>query len=255
MDLLKEIGAILGFAAFGGLVVLVFITFQQARQLRRLREWAGRSPERAQADADRAAANEATAVGAAPGRGAEPIGNGAEREPGRMHHLRGEVAFRYEELGRRTPVSPLIIFGALLALVVAAAILTGGFGLFGSSDSGSPATATKQAPKPDKVEVAVLNGTAPAEGEVGVPGTAKAAAQFVRGAGFEVGEVGDGPSFPASSIMYEDGFESDAEDLAADLEDVLGTTETAPITPEIEALSKGADLVLVVGLDDQGLAG
>ena len=55
--------------------------------------------------------------------------------------------------------------------------------------------------------------------------------------------------------MYEDGFESDAEDLAADLEDVLGTTETAPITPEIEALSKGADLVLVVGLDDQGLAG
>jgi hypothetical protein len=254
MDLLKEIGAILGFAAFGGLVVLVFITFQQARQLRRLREWAGRSPERAQADAERAAVGEATAVRAGGRPDAEAAGNGAERGPGRMHHLRGEVAYRYEELGRRTPVSPLIILGALLALVVAAAILTSGFGLLGS-DSGSPATSAKQPPTPDKVEVAVLNGTAPAEGGVGVPGTAKAAAQYVRGAGYKVGEVGDGPSFPASSIMYEDGFESDAEDLASDLKDVLGTTETAPITAEIEALSKGADLVLVVGLDDQGLAG
>ena len=33
MDLLKEIGAILGFVAFAGLVVLVFMTFQQARHL------------------------------------------------------------------------------------------------------------------------------------------------------------------------------------------------------------------------------
>ena len=53
MDLLKEIGAILGFVAFGGLAVLVFMTFQQARHLRRLREWAGRAPERANWSAHR----------------------------------------------------------------------------------------------------------------------------------------------------------------------------------------------------------
>jgi hypothetical protein len=77
----------------------------------------------------------------------------------------------------------------------------------------------------------------------------------VKEAGFKVGEVGDSPPFAASTIMYEDGFKSDATDLATDLQDTLGDTETTPITPEIQAIAKGADLVLVVGLDDQGLAG
>ncbi len=253
MDLLKEIGAILGFVAFAGLVVLVFMTFQQARHLRRLRDWAGRAPERAQADADRAAlaAEEAAVIAQAAG-----DGNGADGGPGRIHRLRGEMAFRYEELDRRLPVSPLVLFGGLLALVVAAVILTGGFGLFGSDTgtSGSSA-AKKEAPKPAKVEVAVLNGTAPAEGEVGVPGTAKAAAVSVKDAGFKVGEVGDAPPFAASTIMFENGSKSDAADLAADLQSTLGDTPTTPITPEIQAIAKGADLVLIVGLDDQGLAG
>ena len=251
MDLLKEIGAILGFVAFAGLVVLVFMTFQQARHLRRLRDWAGRSPERAQADADRASAVAGEAGYAAAS--GEPVAGDAG--PGRTHRLRGELAFRYEELDRRLPVSPLVLFGGLLALVVAAVILTGGFGLFGSDSSSTDTSASKEAPKPDKVEVAVFNGTAPAEGEVGVPGTAKAAAVSVKEAGFKVGEVGDSPPFPASTIMFEDGFKSDAADLAADLQDTLGDTETTAITPEIQALAKGADLALIVGLDDQGLAG
>jgi LytR cell envelope-related transcriptional attenuator len=254
MDLLKEIGAILGFVAFAGLVVLVFMTFQQARHLRRLRDWAGRSPERAQADADRAAAaaGEAGAVSAsAP---APPPDEGTDG-PGRKHRLRGEMAFRYEELDRRLPVSPLVLFGGLLALVVAAVILTGGFGLFGSDSDSTGTSSAKEAPKPAKVEVAVFNGTAPAEGEVGVPGTAKAAAVSVKEAGFKVGEVGDSPPFAASTIMFEDGFKSDATDLAADLQDTLGETQTTPITPEIQAIAKGADVVLIVGLDDQGLAG
>ena len=254
MDLLKEIGAILGFVAFAGLVVLVFMTFQQARHLRRLRDWAGRSPERAQADADRAAAAAGESVAATdPGQAPEPADG--DKGPGRIHRLRGEMAFRYEELDRRLPVSPLVLFGGLLALVVAAVILTGGFGLFGSDSASTGSSSANEAPKPDKVEVAVFNGTAPAEGEVGVPGTAKAAAVSVKDAGFKVGEVGDSPPFAASTIMYEDGFKSDATDLATDLQDTLGDTETTPITPEIQAIAKGADLVLIVGLDDQGLAG
>jgi hypothetical protein len=258
MDLLKEIGAILGFVAFAGLAVLVFMTFQQARHLRRLRDWAGRSPERAEAEAERAAAaaGEATmpAIGSDDGDGADA--EAADKGPGRVHRLRGEIAFRYEELDRRLPVSPVVLFGGLLALVVAAVILTGGFGLLGSSDEGtSGSAATKPAEKPDKVEVAVLNGTAPAEGEVGVPGTANAASEFVKDVGFEVGEVGDAGPFPATTIMFEDGFKSDAADLAADLEGDLGPIETVAITPEIQALAKGADLVLVVGADDQGIAG
>jgi len=253
MDLLKEIGAILGFVAFAGFAVLVFVTFQQARHLRRLREWAGRSPERAAAEAERstAAAAEATlpAIGRDRDRGGEK-----PSEANRMTRVRGEVSYRYEELDRRSPVSPLVLGLGVLALLVAAVILTGGFGLFGSSgdDGNGKAKATRsQEPEP---EVAVLNGTAP-EGGVGVPGTAKAASVFVKDAGWKVGAVTDAGSFTTSTVMYADGAKSDAKKLADDLSDQLGTLDVAPITSEIEDAAKGAELAVVVGQDDQGIAG
>ena len=256
MDLLKEIGAILGFVAFGGLAVLVFMTFQQARHLRRLREWAGRAPERAAAEEERSAvsAGEATmpAIGAnAGGEGPET----ASGEPGRMARMRGEAAFRYEELENRSPVSPLVLGLGVLALVVAAVILTGGFGLLGGSDeSGAGSSTATQPAEAAQPEVAVLNGTAP-EGGVGVPGTAKAASVFVKDADWKVGEVGDAGSFPTSSVMFEDGFKSDAKQLASDLSEQLGDLDVVPITSEVSDVAGGADLALVVGQDDQGIAG
>ena len=47
IDLIERIGPYLGIAAFLGLAILAFLIFQQAREVRRLREWAGRAPERA----------------------------------------------------------------------------------------------------------------------------------------------------------------------------------------------------------------
>jgi LytR cell envelope-related transcriptional attenuator len=47
MHLIREIGAYAGFAAVVGLAVLSALYFSQARDVRRLREWAGRAPERA----------------------------------------------------------------------------------------------------------------------------------------------------------------------------------------------------------------
>src|SRR5215210_3199829 len=47
-DLLEKGGAYAGLAAFFGLAILVILYFAQARELKRLREWAGRAPERAQ---------------------------------------------------------------------------------------------------------------------------------------------------------------------------------------------------------------
>src|SRR3954454_1490851 len=44
---LKTIGALAGLAAVPGLAVLSLLYFGQAREVRRLREWAGRAPERA----------------------------------------------------------------------------------------------------------------------------------------------------------------------------------------------------------------
>jgi hypothetical protein len=258
MDLLKEIGAILGFVAFGGFAVLVFMTFQQARHLRRLREWAGRAPERAALEQERAGAGsgEATMPGGAPVAAEREPEAGAPGEPGRTERLRGEIAYRYEELDRRLPVSAAVLALGVLALIAAAVILTGGFGLFGGSDGGgdSAAKPAKGGGQAKPVEVAVLNGTAP-EGGVGVPGTAKAASVFVKDAGWKVGDVGDVGSFPTSSVMFDDGFKSDAKKLAADLSDQLGDLDVVPITSEVADVAGGAQVALVVGQDDQGIAG
>src|SRR5215216_7323012 len=44
----EKYGAYVGIAAFFGLAVLSLLYFSQARELKRLREWAERAPERAQ---------------------------------------------------------------------------------------------------------------------------------------------------------------------------------------------------------------
>src|SRR3954463_9465795 len=47
-DQVEKYGAYIGIAAFFGLAVLSLLYFAQAREVRRLRDWAGRAPERAQ---------------------------------------------------------------------------------------------------------------------------------------------------------------------------------------------------------------
>ena len=42
-----KVGAIAAFAALVGIAILSLLFFAQARELKRLREWAGRAPERA----------------------------------------------------------------------------------------------------------------------------------------------------------------------------------------------------------------
>src|SRR4051794_41778029 len=44
----EKYGPYVGLAAFLGLAVLTVLYFAQARELKRLRDWAGRAPERAQ---------------------------------------------------------------------------------------------------------------------------------------------------------------------------------------------------------------
>lgn|SRR5690348_14291588 len=60
MSRVQEIGAYAGFAAVIGLAVLSALYFSQARDVRRLREWAGRAPERAAEEEARIAAQAAT---------------------------------------------------------------------------------------------------------------------------------------------------------------------------------------------------
>src|SRR5215207_2363119 len=110
MDLIQNLGGILGLAAFIGLAVLVLLYYQQAREVRRLRDWAGRAPERA------------AAAAAAPGAEA-PLG---ERLRSRLPSGLGE---RFQT--RRLPeVRYLVAIGAGV-LLIAAGVVTGAFGLIG----------------------------------------------------------------------------------------------------------------------------
>ena len=46
MKIIEQIGAYAGLASVVGLAVLAALYFSQARDVKRLREWAGRAPER-----------------------------------------------------------------------------------------------------------------------------------------------------------------------------------------------------------------
>jgi hypothetical protein len=82
VELIQEIGSYAGFAAVVGLAILSALYFSQARDVKRLREWAGRAPERA-AEIDsggRAAA--AVPVAARPQPQVRPVTDDAEPATG-----------------------------------------------------------------------------------------------------------------------------------------------------------------------------
>src|SRR4051794_5866044 len=161
---IDRIGPYLGIAAFLGLAILAFLIIQQAREVRRLREWAGRAPERATEAIDA----EATAAEA---RGEEVAqAEPEEAPPGRIALWFGGIghgiADRWAAIDRRLPIDPRWIVAVLAAALIAAGVLTSGFGLIGSDDGGGGGGGAKSGgkdgggkPKPDKVEVAVLNAT------------------------------------------------------------------------------------------------
>src|SRR5688500_6429052 len=77
-DQVEKYGSYVGIAAFFGLAVLSLLYFAQAREVKRLREWAGRAPERAREVEEAAlAAAEARrrrpAPAAAPAPAAQPV--------------------------------------------------------------------------------------------------------------------------------------------------------------------------------------
>lgn len=245
MDL-ERIGAFLGIAAFLGLAILILLVIQQARDLRRLRNWAGMAPERA-IEAVEAKGEEVPEP--EHGRLARPfIAFGAWIHD-RSASLWARIGRGYRAADRRSPVDLRFVLGFLaIAAVAGLVVLTSGFGLYGE-DEGKERKG-KSAPPPQKIEVAVLNGTA-ASGEGAVPGFAQDVAQEVKQAGYKIGRVGDtDTSFVETVVMYEPGMKASARGLAGDLDGTLGRTATQSIIPEVRGLADKADLALVLGQDD-----
>src|SRR5881392_3100380 len=77
----EKYGSYVGIAAFFGLAVLSLLYFGQAREVRRLREWAGRAPERAAELEARVSADAARRLQGQPATGAAQAAAGAEAKP------------------------------------------------------------------------------------------------------------------------------------------------------------------------------
>jgi len=209
VELIKQIGAFAGLASFVGLAVLAMLAFSQARDIRRLREWAGSAPER---DAERKDATSAVAAKRAEELRALEEARTAEREA---------VAEREERRRRRDAGLPeltraervrdsLSRFGDRLAaprwlvaiFVVVVALGAGGAYLVTqSSDNadGKGGHGKGGLAKPGEIEVTVLNGTA-------VPGLAAKYGDKVERKGFRLGAVtNSSSSFVDSVVMFEGG--------------------------------------------------
>ena len=244
MDLIEDIGPILGIVAFLGFAILALLIVLQAREVRRLREWAGRAPERA-VEADEAA------LAASEEKGDIDKPEKPSRFKGWWKRFTGWFGPKYDELDRRSPVDPRILLVLLVGLIVAA-VLTSGFGLIGGD---SEPVAEKADDKPEKIEVAVLNATIQEGVADPVAGIADLVADdVVDSQEFKAGVTANAPAGEAQSvIMFEPDAEADAEALAEQVNSDLGETSIEPMTATVKAEAKDAPLALLVGFDDRAL--
>jgi len=254
IDLIERIGPYLGIVAFLGLAILAFLIFQQAREVRRLREWAGRAPERADEAAE-------ASLAAAEARG-EVVEAETEAGPGRLavifERVRSAAVAAWQAVDRNAPVDPRYLLGFLLAALIAAGVLTSGFGLIGEDEGrGGAGKGQKREKKP---EVAVLNATQTVDPDTGVEIqgvrdlAARVAERVVEEVGYEAGrETNAASGADQTVVMFDEvGDEAAAEEFAAQIDEQLGETPVEPMSQEVRERARGAPLALVVGADDEG---
>jgi hypothetical protein len=247
---IEQIGAFAGLAAFLGLAILALLSFTHGRDIRRLREWAGSAPER---DAERKEqtstiaaqrAEELRALQEARTAEHQAVSSREERrqrreagEPGRS---RGErLRNRFSGIGEMAskPLTLVALFLVLVVVVGGAAYL-----VLSSSDSGNGGGSKQAAAKvkPGEIEVSVLNGTA-------VPGLAATVGDKVEGKGFELGAVtNSSASFTNSVVMFKRGHKPEAQKVAKQLK----IKKLQLMSGEIESVSAGAAVAVIVGEDD-----
>ncbi len=269
MELIKEIGAIAGIGAFIGLAVLSLLYFSQARDVRRLRDWAGRAPERegeaVEATSDLAAerAEEMRKV-EEERRGREETATAereaaatAEREAADYREVRRgrrEAGLpeqtRMERLRDRFGAGPgprRFGTGTIVAAGIAAVVLIGGVvfavtQLGGGGEKGSTSPAQGAAVKPSQIEVAVLNGTNPP-----VNGLAGTFSDKLEGKGFRTGRVGNSSnSFPTSVVMFRRGHKPEATMVARSLQ----IPKLRLMTSDIVNDTAGEPVAVIVGQDE-----
>jgi LytR cell envelope-related transcriptional attenuator len=248
---IEQIGAFAGLAAFLGLAILALLSFTHGRDIRRLREWAGSAPERDSERKEQTStiaaqrAEELRALQEARTAEHQALSSREERRRRREEGLpeqsrRQRLRERLSGLGdvASRPLTLVVLFVVLLAVVGGGAYL-----LLGGSDGGDGGGGAKRAAatvKPAEIEVSVLNGTA-------VPGLAASFGDEVEGKGFELGAVtNSSASFAASAVMFKRGHKPEAKKVAKQ----LGIAKVQLMSGEIESVSAGATVAVVVGEDN-----
>jgi hypothetical protein len=250
-------------AAFLGLGVLALLYFSQARDVRRLREWAGRAPERAVELADREAGVEqatevapatpaAAATAAAHSLPPTPLSQASQPKPRKP--LRERI--------RRIHIPQLRYIGmAALGVLVLAGAAYGAIQL--TNDDGGTKSPSQTSPRgerersgqggngerkatnvdPAQVTVAVLNGTT-------VQGLAAQVAEEVRADGFKLGTIGNAARIDqaTSVVLYRDGEAKAARAVA----NRLRIDKTEAVDSVNAEIAGSFDVIVLVGSDRGG---
>ncbi|MFP5388661.1 MAG: LytR C-terminal domain-containing protein [Thermoleophilia bacterium] len=256
MSLLKEIGAFAGLAAFLGLAVLAMLAFSQARDIRRLREWAGSAPER---DSERKDSTSASAAKRAEELRALEDARTTERaaldqreerrrrrEAGLPELTRRErLTEGFSSFGSRVAEPRYLVAIFVVVLLLAAGAVYVATQGSDSADGKDGQAKVAKATKPGEIEVTVLNGTA-------VPGLAAKFGDEVEGKGFQLGAVtNSSTSFAESIVMFERGHAPEARRVAK----TLDISQVKLMTPDIESVSGGAPVSVIVGEDNAATEG
>jgi LytR cell envelope-related transcriptional attenuator len=224
-QIVQATGALAGLAALVGLAVLSALYFSHAREVKRLREWAGRVAEPSQ---QTVRATVARAVHGIP--------------PSQRRRTGGQIGTRYLGIA----LAGLLVLGG--ALVSGVTHLAGGD--TASRSANAPANHAGRSAKklkrkgavfePGNVIVAVLNGTT-------VPGLAASLREQIGAAGFKRGMIGVYPDqqLVASVVQYAPGREAEARAVSR----MLGISRRGPVTPSSRALSGDATVIVIAGAD------
>lgn len=258
-ELIELVGAIAGLAAFLGLAVLALLHFTQARDVRRLREWAGGAPER-----DAGLRQETSALAAERSEELRHIEEERRRQEEARKAEERAVAMREERRERREkglpeetrwerirgrfgggPESGRLPAPRYLALIAGGVIILGAGSYLlvdrGIDDdgAGSRRTAAANGLQPGEIEVAVLNGTA-------VSGLAGRFGDKLERDGFRLGAVTNSPSsFTTTVVMFTRGHKPEARRVGRDLR----IKDLTLMTDDVATPAAGAPVAVVIGED------
>jgi hypothetical protein len=251
VELVERVGSYVGLAAFLGLAILALLYFSQARDVRRLRDWAGRAPERT-ADIERATEVAPTTPAAQHSLPATPFSETAaprKRKP--LRERIRNVHIPYARYIAMATAGVLILGGAAYGAIQ----LTdddGGTSTPGGPDQRNASGGDGERPNRDRravnvdpaqVTVAVLNGTS-------VQGLAATVGEEVRAGGFTLGTIGNAARIDqtTSQVLYRRG-ESRAARAVANR---LGVDRIGPVDSVNQEIAGSFDAVVLVGADRGG---